>query len=113
MATIACPVEKPGSDEQVIARDPIRTGDLAECRDCAERHHIVCHRAGPKIFDVADRHPKWVVGLCCYPIGAAEQIEVVDERRAHVGRQRIEEPRDRHAEHFRLGAVDISIDLRG
>ena len=65
-----------------------------------------------EVGDVAQRQSEWVVGLRRDAIGAPENIEVVDERRSHVDRQRIEHARDRHAELLGLGAVDVGIDLR-
>ena len=65
-----------------------------------------------QVRDVAQRQAERVVGLRRDAIGAPENIEVVDERRAHVDRERIEHARDGHAELLRLGAVDIGIDLR-
>ena len=56
--------------------------------------------------------PERIVGLRGDPVGPAQDVEVVDEGRAHIGRQRVEEARDRHAQHLRLGAVDVGVDLR-
>ena len=81
-------------------------------RDGAERHHVGRVRAGAQILDIADRQPERIVGLRRDPVGPAQDVEVVDEGRAHVGRQRVEEARDRHAQHLGLGAVDVGVDLR-
>ena len=64
-------------------------------------------------LDIANRQPERVVGLRGDPVGPAQDVEVVDEGRAHIGRQRVEEARDRHAQHLGLGAVDVGEDLRG
>ena len=69
-------------------------------------------RAGAQVLDVAHRQPERIVGLRGHPIGPAQDVEVVDEGRAHIGRQRVEEARDRHAQHLGLGAVDVGVDLR-
>ena len=52
------------------------------------------------------------VGLRGHPVGAAEQVEVVDEGRAEIDLQRLEHARRRHAEHLRLVAVDVGAHAR-
>ena len=58
------------------------------------------------------RQPIGVVGLGDDAESPPEDVELVDEGRAHIGRQGVEEARDRHAEHLGPGPVDIGIDLR-
>ncbi len=101
-----------GGRKQIVARHAIGPGDLAERGDRAERHHVARGRAGPQVLHVAHREPERVVGLRGHPIGLPQDVEVVDIGRAHIGRERVEEARDRHAEHFGLGAIDVGIDLR-
>ena len=52
------------------------------------------------------------VGLRDHPEGAAEQVEVVDVGRAEIDLQRGEHVGHVDAEHLRLGAVDVEIELR-
>ena len=43
---------------------------------------------------------------------AAEEVEVVDVRRAHVDLERVEDVGGFDAEHLGLGAIDVGVDLR-
>jgi hypothetical protein len=52
------------------------------------------------------------VGLRGHAVGAAEQVEVVDEGGAEIDLQRLEHALGRHAEHVGLVAVDVGEDAR-
>ena len=56
---------------------------------------------------------RWSIGLGGYAIGAAEQVEVVDEGRTEIDLQRLEHTFWRDAEHVGLAAVDIGEHARG
>ena len=97
---------------EIVAGDTVGTGDVLEGRDGADRHHLAAHAARLEVLDVAQGEAIGIVGLHGHAVGAAEDVEVVDVGRAHVGRQRLEDARDRHAELLGLGAVDVGEDLR-
>ena len=101
-----------GGGIEIVARHAIGAGRVAEGRDRADRHHVAGDVARLQVGDVAQRQAVGIVGLRRHAIGAAEDVEVVDEGRAHVDRQRLEDARDRHAELLGLGAVDVGVDLR-
>src|SRR5262249_47598988 len=58
------------------------------------------------------RDPKRVIRLGVDAIGPSQDVEVVDEGRAHIRCEGVEEARDRYPQHLGLGAVDLRIDLR-
>ncbi len=101
-----------GRRKQVVARNAVGSGHVAEGRNSPERHHVPGHGPGPQILNIPDREPERVVGLRRHPIGPPQDVEVVHEGRPHVGRQGVEEARDRDAQHLGLGAVDVGVDLR-
>jgi hypothetical protein len=100
-----------GGSEKIVARHPERSRDLAKGRHRSKGDHFVGNRLGPHIGDVPDRQPERIVGLGGHPEGSTENIEVVDERPAHVRRESVKESRDGHSEHLRLGAIDVGVDL--
>ncbi len=101
-----------GGGIEVVARHAVGPGDVAHRREGAERHGVALVITHADLQDVARLEPEGGIGLGRHAEGASEQIEVVDVGRAEVGLQRGEHVGDLDAEHLRLGAVDIQIELR-
>src|SRR6202047_4883994 len=65
----------------------------------------------PILENVLRIEPVGVLRLRRYAEGASQQIEVVDIVGAEIGLQRSEHVGHVNAEHLRLGAIDIEVDL--
>ena len=97
---------------QVVARDPIRAGNVANRRERPERHGLAAPIAHPDLQDITGFSTIERVGLRGDPECPSEQIEIVDVGRTDIDLERAEHVGDVDAEHLRLGAIDIEIDLR-
>ena len=78
----------------------------------AERHQRAGRAADLEPQDVVAVEAEALVGLGADLVDAAEEVEVVDVGRAEIDLQRVEDVRQRHVQHLRLGAVDLEVDLR-
>ncbi len=78
----------------------------------AERHRIAGGVPHAQLEDVLVVDAEAAVGLRRHAERAPEQIEVVDVGRSEIGLQRREHVRHVDAEHLRLDAIDVEIELR-
>ncbi len=96
----------------VVARQQLRPLHDLRLAEHADRHHRAALRARVDVEDVVDLVPVRLVGLQIDLPDAAEQIELVDVEAADGRLQRVEHVRHGDAEHLRLVAVDVEIELR-
>ena len=96
---------------EIIARHPIRPGDVAKLRHRPDRHHLALVVARLQIDDITDLITGRRIGLRRNPVGPPEIIEVVDIGRAEIDLQCLENAVGRDAEHLGAHPVDIGIDL--
>ena len=97
---------------EIVARDAVGAGDVAEIDHAAEHHHVAVGVAGAQPRQVGGSLRNGRSACAGDVIGAAEQVEVVDIGRAEIGLDRVVDGGDRHAELLRLDAVDVDEDLR-
>jgi hypothetical protein len=97
---------------EIVARDAVGAGDVAEIHHAAEHHHVAGGIAGAQPRQIGALFAERQVGLRGDVIGAAEQVEVVDVGRAEIGLDGFVDVRNRHAEFLRLDAIDIDEHLR-
>src|SRR5690606_14327073 len=70
-------------------------------------------RAGLEVGDIVRPVAERGIGLRGDAISAAEKIEIIDEGRAKIDLERLEDPRWRDAEDLRLVAVYLGTDAGG
>ena len=95
----------------VIAHHGLRALHQLGYRQCAHRNHAAFGVTDVDIVDVLCAVAKRRVGLDVDLPGAAENIEVVDVETAERRLKCVENIADLDAEHLRLVAIDVEIDL--
>jgi hypothetical protein len=96
----------------VVALDEVGAGGLADFDQGAQRHQRTGGRAHAQAVDIVLGQAEALVGLGAHLVDAAEGIVVVDEGRAEIDLQGLEDIGDRHVEDLGLLPVDIEEDLR-
>ena len=79
---------------------------------CPDRDHAALRIADINLIDVVDIVPKRRFRLHVDLPRAAEHVEVVDVEAPQRRLQGVEDVADLDAEHLRLVAIDIEVDLR-
>src|SRR5258705_4341235 len=100
-----------GGGIEVVAGHGVGPGYVADGGKGAERHRVAARIANLDLKNVLRIEPVGVLRLRRYAEGASQQIKVVDIVGAEISLQRSEHVGHVNAEHLRLGAVDIEVEL--
>ena len=96
----------------VVAHHGLRSLHQLSFRQGAHGNHVAAPIPHVNAFDIVDALAKRGLGLQIDLPGAAKNIEVIDVVTAECGLQCIEDIADLDAEHLRLVAIDIEVNLR-
>src|SRR3546814_17442023 len=80
---------------------------ILEVRDRPDRHHRAAVRPRLEVGDVRNALAERRVGLRGDAVGAAEQVEIIDECRSQIDLQCLEHPLGRDAARIRLRPVHV------
>ena len=100
-----------GGAVDVVALEVLRAVEGSAAHQGGERHHGSAVAAHVETVDVFRLHALGSLRLGLDPVGASEQVEVVDVITAEESLQHEEHFAQRNAQRFDLVAVDFELDL--
>ena len=97
---------------EVVALHAVRRGAVFRAGNRPQRHGFARAIAGAQAQQVSGGATKFRVGLCRDLEAAAEKVEIVDEGRAKIDFERLEDVFHRHTELLCANPVDVEVQLR-
>ncbi len=103
--------ENRGRGIEVVAGDKLRALRALHGEEASQGDHIALTVPGVEVSDVFRYYPVALVGLNVHLVYLIEFVEEVDEGRAQVALQRLEDVPQGHLKGLRLCPVDIEVEL--